>query len=702
MDLVTCLHGTPKRLLVGVALAYGLRDPYHLPKDRLAQDLADTIADPANLAHHLASLALPGLAALRTLAAVGGRMSQTDFCAAFGVVRPYGTPRYAGPRHPWRSPISIAEMLLYRGLIFFLAAPDSSQSGPVVVLPEELRTRLVSAPTDASHSPPLPEATQPHPTAIVADLALFLAYLQTHFVLPLHGRWLSLRHCRTLAPCLTLPSLDPAARSELSSGRLAFLHFLADSLDLVHTIGRRLQPTPTALDWLRQPLATQRHALCTAWLSPAEHHRQLWRRYRLPGHALRDPHAFAQRVLNLLASLPPPAPLTASALLQAPTLLADSVLPWWERETTDRPSTLVHDLLAGPLTWLGLLEDAPAAGSDSAWQRTAWAEWLLGLRPDAPGHAPRQPLTLQPDLALAVTPEAQPASLLALAPWAELVPGPALRLTPASIIAALAGGATLPDLFAALAVHAAPALAPDQRATITHWAERAVVRIRPALVLDQAPAAVLDALRADPRTRACVSQRLSPTSALVDPTELDRAIRLLRLRGLAVDLASAQAAATTPSVGALSAGDAAWLAVALTVYSALARRLPDLAPPPAAALDTLRPVLTPAAWAAVQTAAAQAIAAVAAAIDDPRPRAPEAGRGELADRLAQAAEAGEMLTLRYWSPWTQESTERIVKPLYLTWRGDHAYLVAFCHLRQAERSFRLDRIQSVGNPISET
>ena len=49
------------------------------------------------------------------------------------------------------------------------------------------------------------------------------------------------------------------------------------------------------------------------------------------------------------------------------------------------------------------------------------------------------------------------------------------------------------------------------------------------------------------------------------------------------------------------------------------------------------------------------------------------------------------LFLRYRSEGG-EVTERIVQPLGVTDRGSYPALVAYCHLREAQRSFRLDRI----------
>ena len=54
------------------------------------------------------------------------------------------------------------------------------------------------------------------------------------------------------------------------------------------------------------------------------------------------------------------------------------------------------------------------------------------------------------------------------------------------------------------------------------------------------------------------------------------------------------------------------------------------------------------------------------------------------------------LYIRYASARGEE-TERIVQPLRVTSRGDYIYLEAYCHLREARRVFRLDRILEMGS-----
>ena len=72
----------------------------------------------------------------------------------------------------------------------------------------------------------------------------------------------------------------------------------------------------------------------------------------------------------------------------------------------------------------------------------------------------------------------------------------------------------------------------------------------------------------------------------------------------------------------------------------------------------------------------------------------------LADTQARltAAIAGEhSVELTYWTAGRGELTHRLVDPYRLETRDRVTYLVAYCHLRRAERVFRLDRILAVAD-----
>jgi len=58
--------------------------------------------------------------------------------------------------------------------------------------------------------------------------------------------------------------------------------------------------------------------------------------------------------------------------------------------------------------------------------------------------------------------------------------------------------------------------------------------------------------------------------------------------------------------------------------------------------------------------------------------------------LAQALANGQSLRIRYAGQYG--ATERVIDPLYVTEYQGTAYLIAHCHLRQGQRTFRVDRI----------
>jgi len=64
----------------------------------------------------------------------------------------------------------------------------------------------------------------------------------------------------------------------------------------------------------------------------------------------------------------------------------------------------------------------------------------------------------------------------------------------------------------------------------------------------------------------------------------------------------------------------------------------------------------------------------------------------LATRLQGAADRERQVRLSYYVPSRDEQSERVVDPRGVVNRDGHAYLDAWCHLAEAPRLFRLDRI----------
>jgi predicted DNA-binding transcriptional regulator YafY len=67
---------------------------------------------------------------------------------------------------------------------------------------------------------------------------------------------------------------------------------------------------------------------------------------------------------------------------------------------------------------------------------------------------------------------------------------------------------------------------------------------------------------------------------------------------------------------------------------------------------------------------------------------------QLPTELAEALSSGKRLHITYVDG-DGKQTQRSITPIQVLGLADYIYLRAYCHLRKAERSFRLDRILEV-------
>lgn len=104
-----------------------------------------------------------------------------------------------------------------------------------------------------------------------------------------------------------------------------------------------------------------------------------------------------------------------------------------------------------------------------------------------------------------------------------------------------------------------------------------------------------------------------------------------------------------------------------------------------AALEKIRAVLPKATLAQVEALATilgfYAVARPPLDLDDPK-----------FVRLQQAIQAQRVIQIRYHALHDNQVTERTVEPLHLAYLDNAWVLTAYCHLRQGQRNFRLDRI----------
>lgn len=688
-----------------------------LPRRDLLQHLQHFFAQSTALPRLLDALSLAEREALHTLCQTDDPPSLHAFTHRFGPLRPYCPRRPDSPRHPWRHPASPAESLYYKALIFCL--------NDQVFLPDEVRTALVAMRDKetrrqgnkemTSLSPPLPVSQSP---CLQTDLCLFLALLAREDIRPLHDRWLAMRYLYDLNRRLTAPEELANVRSERAIPRLAFIHYLAEAAGLVGLISGYLKPTPAAAHWLTQPCASRALTLWQTWLDPAAANLARWQRYRLPAHATPRPLAVTSALIAELRRQPSAAPFPLQPVLDRAAGAIVDLIPWWLLDQTCLPPDsfplqgILRELIAGPLTWLGLVSEIP----NPEVRLTPLGAWLLERGPQPPEPSPSA-FHLAADFTINPTRDDLPLPLphlFSLEQWTEWTAPSQYRLTPASVARAIARGAVLADLFALLVQTTGTDLTPAQRTTLTHWATAATpLTLRHLLVLEGDPQQ-LHTVYTSRTLRRHLGVTLSPGRLVVQSPDvlaftktLQRLGHHLRVQSEFPSAADQTTPAASPpdfpapplprsSAPLLSPSDAAWLWLSAEVSARLARHL-GLTPAPAAALrDRIAAQAEPAALDAARALAGQLIARFERALDGETPIPPAAaGLDQRLARLEAAIDQGTEVELLYWTPSRAEPTPRRVRPLRLEWRATQPYLIAFDHLRQDERTFRLDRILEV-------
>ena len=712
-DLSMCLQAQAYRALMAIARFHGWPFDTSRTKSEVVADLTWRLSESEHLVTTVDALPAEPRAALVALWRAGGQMARTAFVYRFGEFHPYRPWRDDAPPEPWTQPRSPTEQLVYRGLIFPLNLGTTERPVHVFALPVDYRAALQAA-LDIEVQPLT--VAQPDAPALVQHLFAFLSYLNRETVTPLHGRWLAPRHFRALAPFLE-PYADPAktARSELQFRYLAFIHYLAERLGLVDREAGYLRPTSTAWGWLDTPLQAQYQALWEAWRESSEANRALWHRYRLPPQDEDEPPERLQQLIGLLARHPPegvtPAAYLDALQTRAPALFRPQTAyqAWAETDADAREAyrsdmvTALEQLLRGPLAWFGAV-----ALADDHVTLTALGAALVG-RAEGAWPGPRAPVRLQittgteaatdtPALRLHVVPQAEgdegrltPARRLALEQFAPPDPEQPghYTLARAPVQAVLQQGRHVDGLLTLLEQAAGP-LPPLVVGACYRWAaEVDRLQVRRITVLEAQDPDLLQDLTAERRIRETLLETLSARAVRVDTSQLDALLRRLAYRDLYPRL---DLPAPEPQTD-LSGEARITLGAALTIYATLADRLSADVRPPHTLARQWRHRLTDAERDAVDRRVKTLLDALRQATPSPIEDHLPAPTGEILAVLEQAIAESASVELRYYTAGRDHVTERRVDPLRLEWRGEVAYLIAYCHLRQAQRVFRVDRIK---------
>lgn len=743
-DLHSALETASWHHLFAVARAHGLRCSNRWSKQALIDALADHLSRPDLLFTIIPQLPPSCHDALQALLRADGSLPYRPFTGQFGEIRPYRPWRkeVTSGEEPWRNPASPLEHLWYLGMVF--AHPPKLNGGLAqrLYLPAELAQQLNDNRQPAASTPawyPLPRPGEP--PDLLWHVAIYLATAVTPLPLQ-HGRWPSPSAVATMVTRLGLDR-DPTfqrSRSEKRIPYLAFLHFLAEAAELVtHT--DHLHVTPLGWQWLRA--------------APAQRRQRLWKGLQRAADMV-TPYAFPWLTPSapgwslLLAQLTTMSTHAYEPLTDFVTAIQVQDRLGHLRAGNDAG---LADFLAGPLHWLGVVDLAqrpptpvvpaeppalsasrpgddaitPQAGDWSSGfapdsedllppaspappalglRLTPVGAWLLGIdgwgAPPDPTPAPAVIRRGAPDT-WQFGPDTLPAHLAHVAPYttweAPAFPDLAQRLTldGGRIGRAVAAGVGVAQIVHHLQAALDRPLSRRQGRHVRQWASAAQqARIRTVTLLETADAALMGKLRSRRHSRTLLGAPLSPTRSEVNPEHLAALIDHLAT----LDIYVAPSTPTPPPVipSTTTPGDSGLTYLALRLLVRLGEHLPLPLAVPAEQLDRLRRTLSPDQLAAVdlhiQTILAELEALLSGYLRLPAWRI-EVDNTGVWPRLERALQHEEPITIRYWNAEQTTPTERRITPYYIETRRHVRYLHAYCHLRQEERVFRVDRIECV-------
>ena len=728
ITLYDCLMAQSLRTIEAISRARSFPFDTHATKADSARRLANLLLAPDAVCTAWESLSDEARAALRELARRPDPMPRRDFIFRYGHFRPYKPWRPDAPRRPWLDPISPTETLIYAGLIFPLNLGTTKRPVPVIALPDEVRTALDPflevTPLPGAAPAPVP----PSRPAIDRQVFALLSFLNNQDVRPLWDRWLPPVVARRLAERLNFPT-GSTIRSELHIPRLAFVHYLAERAGLLDTSGPSsyLKPTLLVHNWLASSPAGRLLALWDAWLQRDKEAPDLWRRYRLPSVGEDDPLARFHGLLRALKTLLSVQPTPLTAFLEElrhydPVLFRSQAYygDWAELSAEVREDYrravghCLEKLLTGPLAWFGVIEAAnqqigktaivslSPLGAALLRDDAASLESLLAQESAAPWLRLQAMEEPEPLIAVMTSADA-PLSVL----WSlEEITDPAERETGRytvsrrSLLRALDRGHTVEDIVEQLERDSGDVLSPAVLHLLYNWAEEhGQVTLRPVMLLQTRDAALLRELARVKRIREKFTATLSARAVTVNASALDLLVRQMEKRGLHAVVE--RPPGTMPPVRQenISSADRVSITAALLLAHHLAHELGLRLHLPDPLLRDWEKSLSLAERDAVESWVSEVLDRLQRRyrttdreFHPPFPVAP------LIPILEEAIARGATIEIEY-HPLDRPVTVRRVDPLRLEQRGRLGtdYLIAFCHLRGEERTFRLDRIGRIVN-----
>lgn len=380
------------------------------------EQLTEAMLTPERAAHEWSRLEDRERGALQVLlGAPEHKMPLAKYTRIYGDIRQMG-PDKRKREKPHLSPIGIAEILYYRGLLAIAYDQSSTGAQPFVYVPSDLAEALPTHETGYDLSQPdefdepqidQPDTFQRADTSLVDDLTTLLAYLQIESV-TIKDFTLGEEERQVLENYLLGPAY-PA--------RVALLVALAMELGLAAVQDNIFKPVPAvARKWLEQPRTQQVYSLVQAW-QVTTHYNEL---QHIQGLVLEktnpnDPTLLRKTIKAFLEVMPEEGWFSVEEFVE----MVKEEEPDFQRPAADYDSWYIRDeetdtylkgfeswdsvdgamlrvTLLGPLHWLGLLDYGDSQGRPTV-RLTAYGRAYMEQAPWPEVPDPEASLTLEAD-----------------------------------------------------------------------------------------------------------------------------------------------------------------------------------------------------------------------------------------------------------------------------------------------------------------
>jgi hypothetical protein len=519
-----------------------LQLPTNAWKDLIIDVLVEHLTSRTGIDAILQGLSSNERAALDDLIAAGGLTMARPFVRDHGAIR-YQTPSGYGATQVVEEPLSAADGLAMRGLVFRAIGAVERWTGEVVAIADDVLPLL---PRVARRSFAEILTTAEAPAVVLAapdlirDIGAFLCYLQRETVRPVHGDHLAKRDLLKLAGEFTITYPHPAdARNESDLPYFSFVRHVSRLLGLVTVQGTVMTPTALAEEWLGRPLD---HQVSDAWRrflkdgSWDDVKQSVERQFVNTYPGLQHIIVSRNRLTDALKTCPAGAWLSLSSFSEGLCVHAPSFMRTTEQTSTwaswsisefygswqDVEAAYIAHAMATWLSWFGIVLSGSNEKSTkpTVFHITQRGAVLLGIAKGPIAGPEPQPIIVQANFEIVVPFETPANVVFRLQQFASMTKrdrASLYLLSPAAVWKSLQAGRDIEDIIRFLEKASQRPLAQNVAYSLREWATKhGEITIEPAILLTTSSDSLMAQVRSSKRLPAHIKEIISPRAVTIE------------------------------------------------------------------------------------------------------------------------------------------------------------------------------------------